>query len=400
LTATAFMDGARDWLLVTAQRTAAAEYRRALDEASTRLTRVQHLRALGQLAAEVAHEFGNILQAIGLQAAALRRSPAMPEAAMPVLWSIKQAVDMGQGLTRRLLTFAREEPRRREPLDVGRVLRELVQLLEPRIRKAEHPVRVELDLPELPPVTGDQTRLTEAFLHLVLNALEAMTDGGTLRVSAVERSGEIRIAVRDTGAGMRPEELQRAFDPFFSSKPGGAGLGLSTVYGVVREHDGSVFLESEPGNGTTAFVSLPTTAPPTLAASTLNRASRPKARLLVVDDHPTVRTVTTELLSGQGFEVTSAGTVADALAALERERFAAVVTDVGLPDRPGWEVVRAAKRHDPTCVVVLVSGWGSYFSADDVRARGVDVVFEKPVDPDVLLETIDRELARAAPTCA
>jgi signal transduction histidine kinase/CheY-like chemotaxis protein len=372
-----------------------AEKSRELDEARARLTRAQHLKALGQLAAEVAHEFGNLLQAIGLQAAALRRAPMLPEPVMRSLWSIKQAVDIGQALTRRLLTFARDDPNERmEAFDVGRVLRDLVQLLEPRLNKGGRPLRVELSLPQLPDVMGSQNKLTEAFLNLFLNALDAMPDGGLLQVSATESSGEIRIAVRDSGKGMTREELARAFDPFFTTKPGGTGLGLSTVYGVVRSHGGSVFLESEPGKGTTVFVSLPTAYPPSavMRPAALGRALSEAWRVLVVDDHPTVREATTELLAAQGYEVESAGNVADALTAIEAQRFTVVVTDVGLPDRPGWEVARAAKQRSRDTVVVLVSGWGSHFSPEEARARGVDLVFEKPVDPDVLLSAIAREI--------
>jgi len=279
---------------------------------------------------------------------------------------------------------------------VARVLRDLVQLFEPRIHRSGVPVRVELALPELPPVCGDQTKLTEAFLNLFLNALDAMPEGGTLHVAAAERSGEIRVAVRDTGSGMSGEEAQRAFDPFFTTKPGGTGLGLSTVYGVVREHGGSVFLESERGKGTTVFVSLPTATPPTLASRAVpGPATRAAERVLVVDDHPTVRSATSELLAAHGYEVESAATAAEALTAIAARAFALVVTDIGLPDRPGWEVVRAAKACLPAPVVVLVSGWGSHFSPEEARARGVDVLFEKPVDPDVLLSAIGREMRSA-----
>ena len=368
-----------------------AEKSRELDEARTRLTRAQHMKALGELAAEVAHEFGNLLQAIGLQAAGLRRYP-LPQPVEDSLRSIRHAIEIGQDLTRRLLTFARDDRGAAiQPIDVGRVLRDLVQLLEPRLNKAAVPLRVQLSVPSLPDIRADQTRLTEAFLNLFLNALDAMPGGGTLEVSATEASGEIRIAVRDTGKGMSANELSRAFDPFFTTKPGGTGLGLSTVYGVVRAHGGSVFLESQPGKGTTVFVSLPTATPP--AAMPLPALTRPResGRVLVVDDHPTVRVATSALLAAQGYEVESAGTVAEALAALERRPFRVVVTDVGLPDRPGWEVARAAKERSPETVVVLVSGWGSHFTREEARARGADLVFEKPVDPDVLLSAIDAE---------
>jgi signal transduction histidine kinase len=367
-----------------------AEKSRQLDEARERLTRAQHLKALGQLSAEVAHEFGNLLQAIGLQAAALRRSGGLPEPVIRSIWSIKQAVDIGQALTRRLLTFARNDPEERmERIDVCRVLRDLVQLLEPRINQRGRSVRMELSLPELPEISGNETKLTEVFLNLFLNAMDAMPDGGALTITASDRSGEIRIAVRDTGKGMSPDELARAFDPFFTTKPGGTGLGLSTVYGVVRAHGGSVFVESEPGRGTTVFVSLPTATPPEVAfPSQRPGAARDLGRVLVVDDHPTIREATCELLVSQGYEVESAGTVAEALAALDRGRFAVVITDVGLPDRPGWEVARAAKAGSAATAVLLVTGWGSHFSADEAKTRGADLVFEKPVDPDVLLSAI------------
>ena len=369
-----------------------AEKSRQLDEARERLTRAQHLKALGELSAEVAHEFGNLLQAIGLQAAALRRSVGMPEPVIRSVWSIKQAVDIGQALTRRLLTFARNDPEERMgTIDVCRVLRDLVQLLEPRINQHGRSVRMELSLPEVPEIRGNETKLTEVFLNLFLNAMDAMPDGGLLSVTAAHRSGEVRIAVRDTGKGMTPDELSRAFDPFFTTKPGGTGLGLSTVYGVVRAHGGAVFVESESGRGTTVFVSLPTVAPPEVALP-IGRSSagrkREMGRVLVVDDHPTIREATCELLASQGWEVESAGTVGEALTALAGETFAVVVTDVGLPDRPGWEIARAAKARSAATAVVLVTGWGSHFTTDEAKARGADLVFEKPVDPDVLLSAI------------
>ncbi|HZP40719.1 MAG TPA: ATP-binding protein [Candidatus Binatia bacterium] len=387
----------RDETAVGAGSDELARKSRELDEARARLTRAQHLKALGELSAEVAHEFGNLLQAIGLQAAALRRQASLPEPVMRSVWSIKQAVDIGQALTRRLLTFARNSPEdQMSPIDIGRVLRDLVQLLEPRINMSGRSVRMELSLPPLPEVRGNENKLTEAFLNLFLNAMDAMPDGGTLRVSAAERSGEIRIAVHDTGKGMTPEEVSRAFDPFFTTKPGGTGLGLSTVYGVVRAHGGSVFVESEPGKGTTVFVSLPTTTPPEVGRRIVPRLPlREAGRVLVVDDHPTVREATSELLATQGYEVETAGSVAEALAALRRGRFSVVVTDVGLPDRPGWEVARAVKESSPGTAVLLVTGWGSHFSMEEARARGADMVFEKPVDPDVLLSAVGREAGRA-----
>jgi signal transduction histidine kinase len=386
----------RDETLAIARSDELAQKNRELDDARARLTRAQHLKSLGELSAEVAHEFGNLLQAIGLQAAALRRQVTLPEGVMRSVWSIKQAVDIGQALTRRLLTFARNDPEERmEALDIARVLRDLVQLLEPRINLSGRTVRMELSLPTLPPVLGNENKLTEVFLNLFLNAMDAMPDGGALQVSAAERSGEVRIAMRDSGKGMTREEIARAFDPFFTTKPGGTGLGLSTVYGVVRAHGGSVFVESEVGRGTTVFVSLPTSVPPAFDRPAPSKPRmRHSGRVLVVDDHPTVREATSELLAMQGYAVETAGSVAEALAALERERFAVVVTDVGLPDRPGWEVARAAKEKSPGTVVLLVTGWGSHFSLEEARQRGADLVFEKPVDPDVLLSAVGREAPR------
>src|SRR5581483_6720351 len=219
-------------------------------------------------------------------------------------------------------------------------------------------------------------------------------DGGTLDVSATAGNGEVRIALRDTGAGMDDEAARRAFDPFFTTKAEQAGLGLSTVYGIVRSHGGSVFLESAPGVGTTVCMAFPTAEPPALAAtSTGPPAPVAGTRVLVVDDHPAVREATAELLAGQGYEVARAGNVAEALAALGRAHFAVVVADVGLPDRPGWDITRAAKDRSPDTLVALVTGWGFNVSPEVAKSRGVDLVFEKPLDPDALVAAIARALA-------
>src|SRR5438874_1785549 len=213
---------------------------RTVGDASTGLSQTQHLTALGELAGEVAHEFGNILQAIGLHVAALRRQPGLPEAVGRSLGAIKHAVDTGHGYTRRLVTFARDDGGRMERLDVGPVLRDIVQLLESRILHEGRPVRLQVSIDPLPEIVGNRAKLSETFLNVVLNALEAIPDGGTIEVSALESGGEIRVAIRDTGRGMTPEERQRAFDPFFTTHPASSGLGLSTVYGIVRTHGGSV----------------------------------------------------------------------------------------------------------------------------------------------------------------
>ena len=364
---------------------------RSLRDARAVLSQSQHLTALGELAGEVAHEFGNILQAIGLHVAALRRQPGLPEAVGRSLGAIKHAVDTGHGYTRRLVTFARDDGGRMERLDVGPVLRDIVQLLEPRILHEGRPVRLQVSIDPLPEIVGNRAKLSETFLNVVLNALEAMPDGGTIEVSALESGGEIRVAIRDTGRGMTPEERQRAFDPFFTTRPGSSGLGLSTVYGIVRAHGGSVFIESEAGRGTVVCLSFPTAEPPVLAWQAAPQAAeRQLGRALVVDDHLTVREATAELLAQQGYDVARASTVTEALAALSTERFALVVTDVGLPDRPGWEITRAVKERSPETLVVLVSGWGSQLSPGEAQARGADLVFEKPVDPEALITAIHR----------
>jgi len=363
---------------------------RKLRDARAVLSQSQHLTALGELAGEVAHEFGNILQAIGLHVAALRRQPSLPEAVGRSLGAIKQAVDTGHGYTRRLLTFARDDSGRMERLDVGPVLRDVVQLFEPRIRHEGRPVRLQVSIDPLPEIVGNRAKLSETFLNVLLNALEAMPEGGTIEVSAVESGGEIRIAIRDTGRGMTAEERQRAFDPFFTTRPGSSGLGLSTVYGIVRAHGGSVFIESEAGRGTAVCLSFPTAEPPVLAWRTAEPAARRLGRALVVDDHSTVREATAELLAQQGYDVARASTVTEALAALSAERFALVVTDVGLPDRSGWEITRAIKERSPETLVVLVSGWGAQLSASEAQARGADLVFEKPIDPEALIAAIHR----------
>ncbi len=229
---------------VTARRRAEAERLRA-----------QRFEALGRLAAGVAHDFNNLLAVmLGAVELSVDAIPA-DDPLRDDLAAAATAARRGRSLTRQLLTFARREPSRPQPVDVNQLVRNMQELL----RRVAGP-RVQLDLalaPEPGVVVADPAQAEQALLNLVTNAREAMPGGGRVVIETARADGDVRVTVRDTGVGIAPEVRPQLFEPFFTTKPEGTGLGLATVYGVVTGAGGRVEVESEPGRGAAFHLLLP-----------------------------------------------------------------------------------------------------------------------------------------------
>jgi len=222
----------------------------------------EKLAALGTLSAGLAHELNNPIGIISsrievmLMEAESQNLPAEVRADLNVLHRNAQRVAR---ITQSLLSFARQSPRERAPVDVNRVVEETLLLVEKQMSREGIQVGARLD-PALPPLLGDANALQQVVLNLLTNAREAM-DGGEIRIEtgvAPGRPGWVRLVVADTGGGIPPEALPKIFDPFYTTKAEGTGLGLSVSYGIVREHQGTVDVQSEPGKGTTFILTFPT----------------------------------------------------------------------------------------------------------------------------------------------
>jgi CheY-like chemotaxis protein len=263
-------------------------------------------------------------------------------------------------------------------------------------------VRIETRLEEdLPPVLGDATLLEQVILNLATNARDAMPDGGTLEVNSdvveldpeycagtdgLEPGRYLRVAVLDTGCGMDPETAQRVFEPFFTTKEvgHGTGLGLSTVYGIVRSHGGEVLCHSRPGEGTRFVIHLPT-----LSGTQVTEDADPvvlipdsggSETILVVDDEPQISELAGTALEAGGYEVIKAGSGEEALGTYiqDRDRISLVVLDLGMPGMGGRRCLAELTKLDPSVKVLVASGYTAIDQVSDVIGSGARRFIAKP----------------------
>jgi signal transduction histidine kinase len=383
------------------------EQSRQRERVEAALVQSQKLEAVGQLTGGIAHDFNNLLQAISGSLEMTLRHP--DDQKRITRWSQQalKAVESGQSLTSRLLAFARIQhlallPMRVDPLIEG--MSELIQRsIGPMIQ-----LKIESDDPDAAAI-ADRTQLELAILNLAINARDAMPDGGVLTISTALRSGKahadlpegdyVEIAVRDTGIGMSPEVLNRAVEPFFTTKGvgKGTGLGLSMVFGVVTQSGGAVAIESEQDKGTTVRLLLQRTHE---AVIDDRRGRHPRDRdaslngrtVLLIDDDDRVREIMADTLGDAGARVVAAPNGETGLTLLANEKPDLIVVDFAMPGINGAEVARRARQFDANLPVIIVSGFAE--SAKLVEVTGPDVnLLRKPFRNSELLQAAERLLA-------
>ncbi|TCZ53361.1 ATP-binding protein [Roseicella aquatilis] len=372
---------------------------RAREAAQARLFQTLKLEALGQLTGGVAHDFNNLLAVITNGVALLRRG-ADPPRRERLLDAMDQAAHRGADLTRRLLSFARRQALRPEPLDLGAWLEDMRELLARTLRGD---IAIEIEVPAgLWPARVDAAELELTLLNLGVNARDAMPRGGRLRLSAgnlwldaltdPDRLGGafVRLCVEDTGTGMPPEVLARVFEPFFSTKDvgQGTGLGLAQVYGFARQSGGAARIASRPGEGTRVTLLLPRAeAAPGAAAGPLPEAppaeQRAPLRLLLVEDDEAVAELTAEMLRQLGHAVSRVASAPAALRVLaDGLDVELVLTDVVMGGgEDGLDLARRLRQQRPGLPVLLTSGYGGVPAR--VAAAGLPLL-RKPYSPEEL----------------
>jgi CheY-like chemotaxis protein len=251
-------------------------------------------------------------------------------------------------------------------------------------------------------IKGDPVELREVLVNMIYNAIDAMPSGGEIRVATQEYRERVVVQIADTGTGMGPEVKQRLFDPFFTTKgKAGTGMGLAVSFGIIRRHEGSIEVDSEPGRGTTFKISLPKVSPAqgetdsTLVSQTPVSAAGEKVRVLVVDDETHVREVLIEALEAEGCEVISAqsGEIALALYDQYQGGFDAVFTDIGMPEMSGWELVTEIRDRSKSMPIAIVSGWADAISVQTRNTVKADWVVAKPFDINKI-SNIAQEIAQ------
>ena len=382
-----------------------AELRAALatvEESHQRIIRTERLRALGEMAGGVAHDFNNVLAVVVGRAQLLQRQVEAPDVRRQ-LEIIERVAQDGAQTVRRIQEFSRM--RRTRPwqrVDLPEVVREVVEAARPRwsdqaqARGVTYTMR--LDLAPVPAVIGDPAELRECLLNLLFNALDAMPHGGALTFSTGIDGDRVVCVVTDTGVGMTDEVRQRCFEPFFTTKAEhGTGLGLSMAYGIVTRHGGDIEVWSRPGQGSRFTVRLPigVDVPAPVPDPPAPRPGR-SARILVVEDEAAVRDMLVDVLAGQGHDVVAHENGASALAHLDRRAFDLALVDLSMPGMSGWDVAKALREVQPLVPIALVTGWGDQIDFGEARTRGIDYLMAKPFNVDDLTRLVAGVLARGS----
>jgi signal transduction histidine kinase/ActR/RegA family two-component response regulator len=355
----------------------------------------EKMSALGELSFGVAHNVNNTLTGIMGRAQLIMRQKD-PEKTIAGLELIIKSAEDGAHIIRRIQDFARQQPSREfETVSIPELLNDACEMTRSRWEaRADAPaVRFALHADCNAFVSGDAVELREVLVNIIFNAIDAMPDGGEVRVATQESRDRVVISITDTGTGMTADVKSKLFDPFFSTKgKAGTGMGLAVSFGIVRRHEGSIEVDSDLGRGTTFRISLPkvepvpTTVVPNIIAEAENTSGERKTRVLVVDDETPVRNVLIEALEAEGCEVFAAQ---DGVVALEiydryRGQIDIVFTDIGMPEMNGWELVTALRQRSKTVPVAIVSGWADAMGHERRNAIKADWVVAKPFDIEII----------------
>jgi PAS domain S-box-containing protein len=361
------------------------------------LTQSEKLRALGQMASGVAHDLNQYLGLVAahgsLARAALHQpTPALDELEESLNIIVQAAMDGGQTV-KRLLTFSR--PRQQGPterVDVGALLREAAKLTAPSWRDAAQeqgrPISLHVEAERDLTIDGAPEGLREVFTNLVFNAVDALPEGGTIRLAARRQGDRIEVDVADSGVGMSPEVQAQVFDPFFTTKgERGTGLGLAMVFGLVQQHGGQIGVDSAPGKGTRFQLTFPAAdvSARSNAAAPAPSAASAALHILVVDDLPELARAMARVLRIEGHVVDTTTSAEEALEYLAGTPVDLVISDLGLGEgMNGWQLAEAVRSHFPRARFALATGWGDRISPEEAEARGVEAVIAKPYRVDEL----------------
>ena len=380
------------------------ERRRAEDilrQRESEMRQLQKIEAIGRLAGGVAHDFNNVLTVVigRCQLLLSRHQPGDP--AYEDLDQIESTAQRAAALTRQLLAFSRNQTAERQPLDLNATVTSVSDMLA-RLIGENIELVVALD-PKLDLLMADPGQIEQVIVNFAVNARDAMPNGGRLTIAtrnvmlnaafaaahpAVTAGPHVVLEVSDTGIGMDEATQQRVFEPFFTTKEAGkgCGLGLSTVYGIVKQHDGYATVESEPGHGATFRVYLPRLAAPVVTPrADCGRAQLPGGAetILLVEDEEAVRTLVREILSRLGYRVLVASDGIEALAVSRdlAEPIHLLLTDVIMPGMDGRELAERMMVARPDTRILFMSGYAEPPIPDDV-------LLEKPVTPDALARKV------------
>jgi nitrogen-specific signal transduction histidine kinase/ActR/RegA family two-component response regulator len=370
----------------------------------------QKMESIGTLAGGVAHDFNNLLGGILGYASFMKAKMEEDHPFFKYIDTIEKSATRAAQLTSQLLGLARDGRYDTRPLDLNEIVEETLGILGSTIDKS---IEIKTDLlGHLPTVEADSGQLQQALLNLCVNARDAMTDGGELSVvtgietitegyakvhEGAKEGAYVTLSVTDTGMGMDEETLNRIFEPFFTTKEEGkgTGLGLAMVYGVVKNHDGFVYVRSEPGTGSTFKMHLPISGMPETKAPAQRAAPVGGSELiLVVDDEEPIRALTRETLESFGYRVLLAEDGRDAISIFKerKDEIALVILDMVMPKMGGRETFVGLKEIRADVKALLSTGYSQSGRAQEILNSGVRGFIQKPYKLNDLLRTVRKSL--------
>ena len=372
------------------------------------LIQSQKMEAVGTLTSGISHDFNNILQVIRGFTDYLMLQMPDDETAIPCLKEIQKTTNRAAKLIRRMMLFSRKAPPSKQPVNINDEVKQIKKLMEKTIPKM---IAIETNLPNnIWDVNVDPVQIEQMILNLGINAADAMPEGGSIYIKTANKiiahdpsmenihppmSGNfVQIAVSDTGHGMDKDTLQKAFEPFFTTKgPGkGTGLGLASVYGIVKNHDGFIRCHSEPNQGTVFKIYLPTlkNAPSNTACQKEKPLQRGTETILMVDDEASITNFASKALDLFGYKSMTASSGEDAIEIYKENQkiIDLIILDINMPGMGGFKCLNYLSAINPALKVIVSSGYSEDPMIQKCLDLGAMAYLSKPYKILDMLNTI------------
>ncbi len=374
-----------------------------LKHAQDQMVQAEKLRAMGEMASGVAHDFNNVLAVIlgNVQLLLHQLDRLSPEEIREGLKVIERSSKDGAETVRRIQEFTgMRKDKEFVSLSLNKIVEEVITITQPRWRDQvqKQGVQIELNtqLGEIPLIMGNPHELREVLTNIIFNAVDAMPKGGKLTIATQSQSEDwVEMRISDTGIGMTEEVKKRVFDPFFTTKGvTNSGLGMSVSFGIIKRHGGEILIESEPGKGTTFIIHLPKgyEGEETVVKEVAPIKEVSRARILVIDDDESVRDILSRILETQGHQVIVACDGEEGIEQFKSEPFDLVFTDLGMPRLSGWEVGKAIKEIDPKVPIAMITGWGVELDREKMSESGINLIVSKPFNFDQVIQLVAEAL--------
>ena len=374
-----------------------------LKQAQDQIVQAEKLRAMGEMASGVAHDFNNVLAVVlgNIQLLLYQLDRLSPEEIREGLRMIERSSKDGAETVRRIQEFTGlRRDKEFISLSLNEIITEVVNITQPRWKDQTQKkgIQVELltQLGDIPLIMGNPSELREVLTNIIFNAVDAMPEGGKLTIATQPQTEDwVEVRMADTGMGMTEEVKKRIFDPFFTTKGvTNSGLGMSVSYGIIKRHGGEILIESEPGKGTTFILHLPTGygEEETVVKEVTSIKESRQARILVIDDDDSVRDILSRMLKTKGHQVVVASNGEEGIERFKSEPFDMVFTDLGMPRLSGWEVGKAIKGINPKVPIAMITGWGVELDREKMSESGIDLIISKPFNFDQVIQLVSEAM--------